>query len=44
MYVSGLPANIKKEDLEETFSKFGNVADLFVINKENFSFAFVLYN
>jgi len=43
LYVSGLPPNIKREDLEDKFSKFGSISDLFVVNKDNFSFAFVLY-
>ena len=43
VYVSGLPPNIKKEDLEEMFGDCGPVSDLFVVNKDSFSFAFVLY-
>lgn len=43
VYISGLPADVQNDDLQEIFSKFGEITDIYVKPKDTFAFAFVTF-
>lgn len=44
IYISGLPSDANKDELRESFGEFGEIVDIFVVNKDSFSFGFVTYD
>ena len=43
VYVNGLSGDVTSDDLRKHFKRFGEITDIFVRNRDTFSFAFVTY-
>ena len=43
VYVNGLGPDVTSNDLRRYFKHYGSITDIFVRNRDNFSFAFVTY-